>query len=224
MPTRTTMEARAYIHPRLLALAAAAGCIDAASFLGLDQVFTANQTGNTVLLGIAIGEGNGHSIVRTGVSVGGFVLGVALAAAAVRGRATGWSRPVAAVLAAEAIVLGAAAALWQPLGTIALIVIVSAAMGAQSAAAAQVGVPGVTTTFVTGTLTRFAAQIVDRRPGTRLEAAPPLAWGCYLCGAIAGGALSRWTSDAVTVLVGAVIVGLSALPVRAAARRSRPTR
>ena len=37
-----------YIHLRLVSLAAAAGCVDAASFLGLDQVFTANQTGNTV--------------------------------------------------------------------------------------------------------------------------------------------------------------------------------
>jgi uncharacterized membrane protein YoaK (UPF0700 family) len=218
------MSARAYIHPRLLALTAAAGCIDAASFLGLDQVFTANQTGNTVLLGIALGEGNGHAIARTGVSVAGFVLGVVLAALALRGRATGWSRRVAAILGAEALILGAAAALWHPLGTVALILIVSAAMGAQSAAASQVGVPGVTTTFVTGTLTRAAAQLVDRRGGTRLEAAPPLAWACYLAGAIAGGALSRWTSDAVTVLVGAVIVAITALPVPAAARRSRPTR
>jgi uncharacterized membrane protein YoaK (UPF0700 family) len=218
------MNARAYIHLRLLALAGAAGCVDAASFLGLDQVFTANQTGNTVLLGIALGEGNGHAIARTGVSVAGFALGVALAALALRGRATGWSPRVAAILGAEAVVLGAAAALWHPLGTIGLIIIVSAAMGAQSAAASQVGVPGVTTTFVTGTLTRFASQLVNRRDGTRPEAAPPLAWACYLCGAIAGGALSRWTSDSVTVLIGAVIVALSALPVRAAVRRSRPTR
>jgi uncharacterized membrane protein YoaK (UPF0700 family) len=218
------MNARAYIHLRLLALAGAAGCVDAAAFLGLDQVFTANQTGNTVLLGIALGEGNGHAIARTGVSLAGFALGVALAALALRGRPTGWSPRVAAVLGAEAVILGVGAALWHPLGTIGLIIIVSAAMGGQSAAASQVGVPGVTTTFVTGTLTRFASQLVNRRDGTRPEAAPPLAWACYLGGAIAGGALSRWTSDAVTVLIGAVIVALSALPVRAAVRRSRPTR
>jgi uncharacterized membrane protein YoaK (UPF0700 family) len=224
MLPRTDMGARAYIHVRLLALAAAAGCIDAASFLGLDQVFTANQTGNTVLLGIALGEGDGHAIVRTAVSVAGFVAGVALGAAALRGIANGWSRRVAAVLAVEAVLLAAAGALWGPLGTVALIVVVAVAMGAQSAAAQQVGVPGITTTFVTGTLTRFAVQLVDRRGGSRPEAAPPLAWVAYLAGAVVGGTLSRWTTDGVTVLVGAAAVALSALPARAAAPRSRPTR
>lgn len=218
------MNVRAYIHVRLLALAAAAGCIDAASFLGLEQVFTANQTGNTVLLGIAIGEGDGHAIARTGASVAGFLVGVAIAALVLRGLTAGWSKRVAVVLAAEAVLLAMAAALWHPLGTVALVVIISAAMGAQSAAAMQVGVPGITTTFVTGTLTRFARQLVDRSDRARPEAAPPLAWLLYLCGAIVGGALSRWTGDAVTVLVGAAIVALSALPVPAAVRRSRRRR
>jgi uncharacterized membrane protein YoaK (UPF0700 family) len=213
------MDARAYIHVRLLALAAAAGCIDAASFLGLDQVFTANQTGNTVLLGIAVGEGDGHAIVRTAVSVAGFVVGVMLAAVVLRGLANGWSRRVGAIVAVEAAVLALAGALWHPLGTVVLIAAVAAAMGAQSAAAQRVGVPGVTTTFITGTLTRFATQLVDRRDRALPDAVPPLAWGAYLAGAIVGGLLSRWTSGGVTVLVGAGVLALSALPVRAAAPR-----
>ena len=111
-----------------------------------------------------------------------------------------------------------------PLGPVVLVAVVSAAMGAQSAAAQQVGVPGITTTFVTGTLTRFALQLVDRRDGPRPEAAPPLAWGAYLVGAIVGGTMSRWTSDGVTMAIGAAIVALSALPALAAARRSRRRR
>jgi uncharacterized membrane protein YoaK (UPF0700 family) len=218
------MDARAYIHLRVLALAAAAGGIDAASFLGLDQVFTANQTGNTVLLGIAIGEGDGHAIARTGVSVAAFVVGVMLGAAALRGAATGWSRRVAAVLMLEAVVLALAGALWSPLGTLVLVLVVAAAMGVQSAAAQQIGVPGITTTFVTGTLTRFAAQLAGRRKGAHPEAAPPLAWVTYLIGAVVGGVLSRHTEDGVTVLIGAAVVALSALPARAAGPRSRPTR
>jgi uncharacterized membrane protein YoaK (UPF0700 family) len=50
------VEARSRIATRnglLLALAFAAGYIDALSYLGLSRVFTANMTGNTVLLGIA---------------------------------------------------------------------------------------------------------------------------------------------------------------------------
>ena len=38
----------------LFSLTFAAGCVDAISFVGLGSVFTANMTGNTVLLGIAI--------------------------------------------------------------------------------------------------------------------------------------------------------------------------
>lgn len=217
------MEARAYIHPRLLALAAAAGCIDAASYLGLEQVFTANQTGNTVLLGIALGEGDGEAILRTAMSVGGFLAGVLVAALILRGLRTGWQPRVNVVLGLEVAVLVLAAILWGPLGVIALIALISAAMGLQSAAAQHIGVPGVTTTFVTGTLTRIATRLVDRG-GTPPERTPALSWLTYLGGAIAGGALSRWTSDAVTVLVGAALVALSLLPVPAAARRSRPTR
>ena len=40
----------------LLALTFAAGCVDALSYLGLSRVFTANMTGNAVLLGLAIGQ------------------------------------------------------------------------------------------------------------------------------------------------------------------------
>ena len=38
-------------------LTAAAGSTDAISYLGLGRVFTANMTGNLVLLGVAIGQG-----------------------------------------------------------------------------------------------------------------------------------------------------------------------
>ena len=217
------MEARAYIHLRLLALTAAAGCVDAACYLGLEQVFTANQTGNTVLLGIAVGEGSGHAVLRSSLSLGGFVAGVLIAAVALRGTPQGWRPRVAAVLALEAAVLALIAALWEPLGVDALIVGLSVAMGLQSAAAQRVGVPGVTTTFITGTLTRVATRLVDRGD-TPPERTPALSWLVYLLGAIAGGALSRWTSDALTIVAGAVLVALSALPARAAARRSRPTR
>lgn len=42
----------------LLGLTWSAGFLDAISFLGLGNVFTANMTGNTILLGIALGRGD----------------------------------------------------------------------------------------------------------------------------------------------------------------------
>lgn len=210
------MSSPGHIDARLAALAAAAGCVDAASFLGLDQVFTANQSGNTVLLGIAIGVGDGGAVARTGVSIVAFMVGVVIAVLLLRGAPRGWSARTGPVLAATAAVLVVAGALWGPLDTVALIAVVSAAMGAQSAAALRVGVPGVSTTFVTGTLTRVATQLVSDDPGSR-DPAPVAAWAAYLGGAIAGGLLSRWTDGGVGVLAGAAVVAVAALaPVRRA--------
>lgn len=64
----------------LLALAFAAGYIDALSYLGLGHVFTANMTGNTVLLGIALAELDGGAIARSGFALAGFLTGAAVGA------------------------------------------------------------------------------------------------------------------------------------------------
>ena len=44
----------------LLTLTGVTGVIDAVSFLGLGRVFTANMTGNVVLLGFAVAGAPGH--------------------------------------------------------------------------------------------------------------------------------------------------------------------
>src|SRR5712692_612356 len=64
----------------ILLLTWAAGSVDAIGYLGLGHVFTANMTGNIVLLGVALGQGNGFAALRSMVALGGFVLGVAIAA------------------------------------------------------------------------------------------------------------------------------------------------
>jgi uncharacterized membrane protein YoaK (UPF0700 family) len=56
----------------LLALAFAAGYIDALSYLGLSRVFTANMTGNTVLLGIVLADFDGVAIARSSLALAGF--------------------------------------------------------------------------------------------------------------------------------------------------------
>jgi uncharacterized membrane protein YoaK (UPF0700 family) len=60
----------------LLTLTTAAGSADAVSFLGLGRVFTANMTGNLVLLGIAIGQGQFEGPVRSVIALAGFAAGV----------------------------------------------------------------------------------------------------------------------------------------------------
>src|SRR3989449_11780262 len=62
----------------LLVLTWAAGSVDAISYLGLGHVFTAMMTGNTVLLGLAIGQGQVLAALRSVIALAGFCLGAAV--------------------------------------------------------------------------------------------------------------------------------------------------
>src|SRR3954449_1670759 len=67
-------------HPlaqALLALTFTTGLVDAVSYLGLGRVFTANMTGNVVLLGFGIAGAGGLPVVAPLVSLGAFLVGSA---------------------------------------------------------------------------------------------------------------------------------------------------
>jgi uncharacterized membrane protein YoaK (UPF0700 family) len=68
-------------HPltrALLVLTFTTGVIDAASYLGLGHVFTANMTGNIVLLGFGVAGGSGLPVISPLVSLAAFLTGAAL--------------------------------------------------------------------------------------------------------------------------------------------------
>jgi len=60
----------------LLGLTLVAGSIDAISYLGLGHVFTAMMTGNTVLLGLALAQGEVRAALRNILALLGFSAGV----------------------------------------------------------------------------------------------------------------------------------------------------
>src|SRR2546422_7857246 len=64
----------------LLMLTWAAGTVDAISYLGLGRVFTAMMTGNTVLLALAVSEGESMAVMRSGLALAGFSAGAAAGA------------------------------------------------------------------------------------------------------------------------------------------------
>ncbi len=102
----------------VLVLTWAASGVDAISYLGLGHVFTANMTGNAVLLGLAIGQGQGLAALRSIIALAGFVIGVAVSAVVLetsthRGE---WPVSVTRGVLAEAIILGVFTATWH-LGT-----------------------------------------------------------------------------------------------------------
>ena len=155
----------------LLALTWAAGSVDAISFLALGHVFTANMTGNTVLLGLHLAQEQGAAALRALMAVFGFGSGLVLGALIVE-RSTDrgpWPRAVTWSLAVEAVILAAfavGAQLTRPVREVweghTLIVLSAMAMGIQSAAVRRLDVPGVTTTFVTGTFTSAVTSLVAR--------------------------------------------------------------
>jgi uncharacterized membrane protein YoaK (UPF0700 family) len=154
----------------LVLLAGAAGCIDALCYLRLGNVFTANMTGNAVLLGIATGQQVGARALHSAVALAGFVLGV-LAGAELCGRhrgsqTGGWPLGVTLALGVELVLLGALAVGWALAGAdpagiaeYGLVGISALAMGLQSAAVRELPVGGVATTYVTGTLTGLLAGL-----------------------------------------------------------------
>jgi uncharacterized membrane protein YoaK (UPF0700 family) len=155
----------------LLLLACVGGSTDAVTYLGLGHVFTANMTGNTILLGIAIGQGLFANEVRAFLSLLGFCVG-----AAVGGLLTeqhygqkDWPVVLTKTLTIEAVLLTAFALLWYLTDTTrspalenVLVGLSALAMGLQSAAVLRVGVSGVVTTYISGTWTTFIISLVHR--------------------------------------------------------------
>ena len=155
-------------YTMILVLAWAAGSLDAIGYLGLGHIFTANMTGNTVLLGLALGEGQGVAALRSVVALGGFALGVAIGATIVskdRDRMD-WPPSVTTALFLEGIVLAIFSVAWHALSVpqwlYALIALSAVAMGIQSAAVRRLKVPGIATTYITGTLTSLVSGVTNR--------------------------------------------------------------
>ncbi|MGW1982086.1 YoaK family protein [Streptomyces collinus] len=148
----------------LLVLTVVSGLIDAVSYLGLGRVFTANMTGNVVVLGFAAAGAPGFSVPGTATSLVCFLLGAVAGGRAAarygRGSRRRWAR---LILAAEALLVGVAAAVGfgRP-GTTgtryALIALTAFAMGLRNATVRRLGVPDLTTTVLTMTLTGLAAD------------------------------------------------------------------
>src|SRR3989442_324356 len=99
----------------LLMLTWAAGIVDAISYLGLGRVFTAMMTGNTVLLALAVSEGESMAVMRSVLALAGFSAGAAAGALIVmdsdeRGE---WPSAVTHALAFEGLLLGVFAVVWD---------------------------------------------------------------------------------------------------------------
>lgn len=155
-------------HPlarALLVLTFTTGLVDAVSYLGLGRVFTANMTGNVVLLGFGIGGNQGLPVVAPLVSLGSFLVGAGAGGVLAKRLGDRHPRHIATALAIEVSLVGAAAILSAAVSvrpaTVAadiVIALLAFAMGVRNATVRRVGVPDLTTTVLTLTLTGLAAD------------------------------------------------------------------
>lgn len=190
----------------VLLLAVAGGGVDAIIILAF-QVLTGAQTGNTVMLAVALAEGRFAAGFYSAVSVASFIGGsVAGQLAMLRRKSESALGPIGWALIAELIPLSALLICWHfaqhpgPKVTAILIALAAGSMGMQSAAVLRLhGSP--TTTYVTGTLITFSTDLtrwlfIKAGAGSApsqdgLSSDRPvlygLDWIVYVCGALASG-------------------------------------
>lgn len=149
----------------MLVLSFGTGGLDAATYLGLHGVFTANMTGNVVFVGLGVAQDASVPLLRAGLALGGFVLGAAVVGLVQRGRD---ARPDADGVAGTVFLLAglllASTAWFLHRGGLDVLTLdlltggLGFAMGAQAVAARRVGVGDVSTVVVTSTIAGFAAE------------------------------------------------------------------
>jgi uncharacterized membrane protein YoaK (UPF0700 family) len=207
-----------------LLLAWVAAFSDAIGFLVLQQLGASFMSGNSMATGVALGRLDWASVLQRGVPILAFFLGNMLGSLVLAVvRRWGIRSSFAVVFGLEAVCMLA----FLLLGTHALqggvirpspsgifylcVVLLTLAMGFQTATVRRAGGQGVRTTFVTGVLSEWAhamtqylswlrQQSTERQVLQALRASRQQAsfrrlrllsgiWGCYVVGAICGSAL-----------------------------------
>ncbi len=219
------------VTPRLLlpvVLAMVAGYVDAIGFVWLFGVFSANQSGNVVLLGIALGGQLGNLGWPAVVSLLGFMAGaVAGTMLAVRLPGRPHGRVLVAIEVGLLVVMLATAGpldlLPHPVpgvrGTV-LLLLASVAMGVQTMALRRAAGVAVTTTSQSGATahvaewaTRWLLLRTDRHQAARTTAVVAVVIGAYIAGAAAGSWIGdrwRWALVVPCLVMAAVLVAWSA--------------
>jgi uncharacterized membrane protein YoaK (UPF0700 family) len=225
-------DATRRVEPLLLALSLltlVTGLVDAACYLGLGRVFTANMTGNVVLLAFGAAGAQGLPVLAPTVSLVVFLVGATAGGRLASSMVGPAGAPVSAsvrrrwvtiTLLGELglVAVAGVVALGLPVGgggarRYVVIGLLAAGLGLQNATVRRLAVPDVTTTVLTLTLTGLAADSWlagghSPRAGRRLAAV-----GLMAAGALAGALLLR-VDVALPVLAAAVVIALATVALR----------
>jgi uncharacterized membrane protein YoaK (UPF0700 family)/predicted GNAT family acetyltransferase len=203
----------------LLALTLVSGLVDAVCYLGLGRVFTANMTGNVVVLGFAAAGAPGFSVPATLTSLAVFLVGAACASRMARRTPDDRrSRLLLAAMGTETVFVGGGAAVafavpavghgWPRYVVIALLAF---AMGVRNATVRRLAVPDLTTTVLTMTLTGLAADSSLAGGANRGAGRRTAAVAAMLAGATAGAGLYLHIGAGLPLLVAALAAAAAAV-------------
>jgi uncharacterized membrane protein YoaK (UPF0700 family) len=197
----------------LVLLTLLSGVIDAVGMLGLGHVFVANMTGNLVLVGLGLAGSPTSSLTGALVALGGFLCGALLVRHAAP-RHTGHRTLLGGCAALEAALFTVATWVWShgagPGPALVPVLLCAVALGTQNAVVKRIGVPGVTTTVMTSTLTGLIAGRPEERTSSTARrqafSVLTLVTGAALGTAAVRLAGPRWTLTLVTALAVAAAV------------------
>jgi uncharacterized membrane protein YoaK (UPF0700 family) len=152
----------------LLGMTVVTGLVDAVSYLSLGRVFTANMTGNLLVLAFSTARVSGLSIARSltallsflmGAIFGGRIMARATAEAQIQFAVQTFLLEVVFLFAASFCAIGYRGHLLEDsFQMFALIALMALAMGTRSAAVRKLAIPDLTTTVLTLTITGIAAD------------------------------------------------------------------
>jgi uncharacterized membrane protein YoaK (UPF0700 family) len=163
---------RATARVALIALTASTASLDVTAFLRLGGVFASVMTSNLIFVSVAIVKTEAAFGTRCAVAILSYIVGVAIGSAIAQPSGHEnrlGTRPLSLLLTGELAIIVGYTTWWMVVGghpkgwtQIVLLGIVACAMGGQSAAARQLGNPGASTTYLTGTLTSLVSSLVGR--------------------------------------------------------------
>ena len=194
----------------VVVLALHSGCTDAVGFVALGGAFTSVMTGNLVLVGIASSRADSALLWKVSCAVVAYILGCAVGArvAGLPAASDGvWPTAVSKVLRIQLFLTFLFAALWwatEPSRSsgsqLGLLAINALCLGLQSSAVQRFGVAGLSTTYLTGTLTSLVVRLATGGRVRDVGLSARLLAG-LVAGALVGAWLARDAQPVVPILL-----------------------
>jgi uncharacterized membrane protein YoaK (UPF0700 family) len=209
------------LTPLLLAMTFVTGLVDAFSYLVLGHVFVANMTGNVVFLGFALAGAPDFSILDSLVALVSFGLGALVGGRLAsqfdqhRGKHLSTAATIQALFLAASVVLAVVSGFPIAVGYhYALIIMLAVSMGIQNATARKLGVPDMTTTVLTLTITGIGADSTLVGGKGSLAGRRLIAVAAMLAGAVVGAALVVHVNVVYPLVIALVLVSIVAAATR----------